>query len=147
MEKVGLYQKGGWSWIFIPLFLMFIGSNIVCGIFMLKYKNPFIAGKETFRVGPITWSVLQLILLYIVLIKLGEMGKSFKEIVGFSTQRLSQDVLMASIIAVINTGIIALFTRTTVHLFFSGSRENGPDFLPMGTYMVDYNWEHNRRPC
>ncbi len=118
MEKIEFYQKGGWGWIFMPLFLMLVGSNIVWGIFMLKHKNPAIAGKETFRVGPITWSILQLILLYIALAKLGEIGKSFKEIAGFSTQRLSQDVLMASIIAIINTGTIALFTLTIVHLFF-----------------------------
>jgi hypothetical protein len=57
--------RGGWGWVFLPLLFMMVGSNIVWALLMLRVSDPVMAGKETYKVGPLTWSLLQMGLLWI----------------------------------------------------------------------------------
>jgi len=104
-------RRGGWGWVFLPLLLMMLGANIVWGLFMLKFGDPAEAGKETFRVGPVTWSILQLVLLWIAHRELRKMGRSLKDLIGYRPSRLRDDILLALGLAVVSVLVIAAFTQ------------------------------------
>ncbi len=109
-------RRGGWGWVFLPLLLMLLGANIVWGLFMLKFGDPAEAGKETFRVGPVTWSILQLVLLWIAHRELRKMGRPLKDLIGYRPNRLPQDALLALGLAVVSTLVIAAFTQVISRL-------------------------------
>ena len=123
-------RRGGWGWVLLPLLLMMLGSNVVWGLFMTKLGDPAAAGKETLRVGPLTWSLLQLVLLWIAQRQLRKMGRPLKEVIGFSAERLGGDLAKALGLAAVSTLIIVLFTQVTARLLLAGAAQEEAPFYP-----------------
>ncbi len=109
---------------------MMLGSNIVWGVFMMKFGDPAAAGKATFQVGPLTWSVLQVVLLWIASRELRKMGPPLEELIGFSGGRLRADLGWALGLAVVSTVIIVLFTQGIHRLLFVSSTGEEVTFYP-----------------
>jgi hypothetical protein len=80
--------RGGWGWVFLPLLFMMVGSNIVWALLMLRVSDPVMAGKETYKVGPLTWSLLQMGLLWIAYKRLQKLGRPLSSLIGFARERL-----------------------------------------------------------
>jgi len=60
-------RKGGWMWLFLPVLLMLVGSNLVFGVFFASSPSLQAASRRTLEIGPITWSVLHVVLLGVAL--------------------------------------------------------------------------------
>lgn len=98
--------KGGWGWLLLPILLQLVGANIVWGVFMFKLRDPAAAGSASGAVGPVTWSVLQLILLWLAYWRLKRLGRPLWNLIGFEKNRLHFDIILAIGLAVLSTGII-----------------------------------------
>jgi membrane protease YdiL (CAAX protease family) len=103
--------RGGWGWVFLPLLFMMVGSNIVWALLMLRVSDPVMAGKETYKVGPLTWSLLQMGLLWIAYKRLQKLGRPLSSLIGFARERLRSDVVLAVGLAVASQIVIMLSIR------------------------------------
>lgn len=113
-------SKGGWVWLLLPLLLMFAGSNIVFGLFLLRLGDVAAASEQTQAVGPVTWSVLQLVLLWIAVRQLRRSGTSVSGLIGFDPERLSRDLGLGVVIAVVASGVVLLSLRAVEPIFGAG---------------------------
>jgi len=109
---------------------MVLGSNLLWGIFMLKFGDPALAGMETFKVGPLIWSLLQLILIWIAHRQLQKMGKSLKALLGFSVDMIHKDFLKAIALTTASTFIILSITRGLEHVLFVNASKEDITFYP-----------------
>ena len=120
--------RGGWIWVFLPVILMLVGSNIAWGIFFAVMKDPAEAGMETFRTGPLIWSLLQVILFFIAIGGLKSMGISFFRIAGFRREYLLDDLKKAIPLAIAGVLLILFITHAIGSLIPDG--DGGPEFYP-----------------
>lgn len=118
-EKAG--QRGGWGWLLLPVLLMFVGSNLVFGLFMLRLSNLAEAGAATRAVGPVIWSVLQMVLLWIAVRRLRTVQASLGGLIGFERQRLLHDLGLGVVIAGAGTAVILLSLRAVEPIFGAGT--------------------------
>ncbi len=93
----------------------------IWGIFLLKLGDPAAAGRESLRIGPITWSFLQLLLLLIAQERLRRMGRSLRDVIGLSVKRLPRDLVKALSLAAVSVFIIVLITRSLGRILSEGS--------------------------
>ena len=115
------HRRGGWGWLLVPSLLMVLGSNVVFGAFMLRFKDVTVAGPATFSVGPVTWSVLHLILIWIALRRLRASRISLRDIIGFERERLLSDLGLGVAIAAAGTAVVLLSLRALEPLFGAGA--------------------------
>lgn len=108
-EKSG--QRGGWGWLFLPALLMFVGSQLVFGGFMMRLSDFEAALAATFAAGPVWWSVLQLVLLWIAWRRLKAARISVSDLVGFERQRLFRDLGFGVVMAGAAATVIVLSLR------------------------------------
>lgn len=101
-------KKGGWGWCILPAILMFIGSYIAWAFFWIQLRDPALAGRESFSIAPLTWSVLQTLLFLIAYTQLRRLGISVKEMIGLSREKALRDVGVALGLAVVSSAIIAV---------------------------------------
>lgn len=59
------WETGGWGWLVLPLGIMFVGSNLWFGAFFLATESVELAARRTMSVGPLAWSVNQVLLLLV----------------------------------------------------------------------------------
>lgn len=64
----------------LPTLLMFAGLNLVFGLFALRLGDPAAATSASLAVGPVTWSFLQLVLLWIAVSRLRASSVSVREL-------------------------------------------------------------------
>lgn len=118
-EKSG--QRGGWGWLLLPVLLMFVGSNLVFGLFMLRLSNLAEAGAATRAAGPVIWSVLQMMLLWIAVRRLRTLQVSLGGLIGLERQRLLRDLGLGVVIAGAGTAVILLSLRAIEPIFGVGT--------------------------
>lgn len=125
-------ERGGWGWCLLPVLIMFVGTGIVWSIFMLQLNDPSLAGRQSFSVGPLTWSILQIVLFLIASAQLRRRGVMVKNLVGFSRQRLWQDIGLAVVLASALNAVIAASQMLTAMLMIKLVRmsEVGPPPFP-----------------
>ena len=109
-----------WGWLLVPSLLMFLGSNVVFGAFMLRFRDVTVAGPATFSVGPVTWSVLHLVLIWIALRRLRASRISVRDIIGFGRKRLLGDLGLGVAIAAAGTAVVLLSLRAVEPIFGAG---------------------------
>ncbi len=95
---------------FLPLLVMLFGSNLAWAFFMSRLGDPALAGMETFRWGPVIWSILQVVLLLLAIYGLKRMVVSLSALVGLERGRLRGDLMRAVALAVVGVAIIQVFT-------------------------------------
>ncbi|MCY3745427.1 MAG: CPBP family intramembrane metalloprotease [Acidobacteria bacterium] len=118
-EQAG--QRGGWGWLLLPVLLMFVGSNLAFGLFMLRLSNLAEAGAATRAVGPVIWSVLQMVLLWIAVRRLRILRVSLGGLIGFERERLLRDLGVGVVIAGAGTAVILLSLRAVEPIFGVGT--------------------------
>lgn len=99
--------KGGWGWLLLPLLVMLVGSNSVFGLFMATSGDLATASRQTNAIGPVTWSVLQLLLLVFAVRQLRKSGASLGQLVGAGV-RPRKDALLGLGVAVVASVVILL---------------------------------------
>ena len=119
-------RAGGWGWLLLPTLLMFAGLNLVFGLFALRLGDPAAATSASLAVGPVTWSFLQLVLLWIAVSRLRASSVSVRELIGFDRQRLLSDVGLGIVVAAACVAVI-LVSLWLVEPVFGGGE---PPFAP-----------------
>ena len=114
-------QRGGWAWLFVPALVMFVGNYVVFGAFMLRFGDAPTAGAATIGAGPVIWSVLHLILIWIALRRLRTSGLSLGDLIGFERRELLRDIGVGATIAVVGTAIVLLSLRALEPVFGAGA--------------------------
>ena len=104
-------QRGGWGWLLLPALLMFVGFQLVSGGFIMRLADIEAALEATFAAGPVWWSVLQLVLLWIAWRRLRAAGVSVWDLVGFERQRLFRDLGIGVVMAGAAAAVVVLSLR------------------------------------
>ena len=112
--------RGGWGWLLLPALLMFVGGQLVFGIFALRLSDLAAAGEATMAAGPAIWSVLQLALLWVALRRLRAGGTSLRDLIGFEPQRLLRDLGLGAAIAGAASVVILLSLQALEPIFGLG---------------------------
>lgn len=79
--------RGGWGWLALPLAVMVVGGNVAFGLFFLRSGDVRDAARATLALGPVTWSILQLVLLAVGAWRLRVGGSSVAEKMGWEGRR------------------------------------------------------------
>ena len=108
-EKSG--QRGGWGWLLLPAVLMFVGFQLVSGGFIMRLSDIEAALAATFAAGPVWWSALQLVLLWIAWRQLRAARVSVWDLVGFERQRLFRDLGFGVVMAGAAAAVVVLSLR------------------------------------
>lgn len=114
-------RRGGWAWLFVPALVMLVGNYLVFGAFMLRFGEAAAAGAATIGAGPVIWSVLHLILIWIALRQLRTSGISLRDLIGFERQELLRDVRLGVVIAAAGTAVVLLSLRALEPVFGAGA--------------------------
>ena len=114
-------QRGGWGWLLLPALLMFVGYQLVFGGFMMWLSDFEAALAATFAAGPVWWSVLQLVLLWIGWRQLRATRGTVWDLVGFERQRLFRDLGLGVVMAGAAATVIVLSLRAVEPILGTGS--------------------------
>ena len=114
-EKPG--RQGGWGWLLLPALLMFVGGNLVFGIFALRLSDFAAAGAAVRAIVPVTWSVLQLVLLWVAWRQLRAARISLRSLIGFERQRLLRDLGLGVVMAGAASAVVLLSLRIVEPIF------------------------------
>lgn len=125
-----IHRKGGWGWLLLPILLQYIGGSVVWGVYMTKLHDPAAAGLAAAAIGPVTWSVLQLILLLFAYWRLKGLNRSLWHLVSINKNRLKFDIIIAIGLAILSTGIIQGSEKLMGLLFPPFGGENGAPIFP-----------------
>jgi CAAX protease family protein len=121
--------RGGWGWLVLPALLMFVGSNLAWGVFMAQLHDPKAAGMRTVAIGPVVWSVLQLVLAVIAVRQLRRLGAAPARMIDFRPRRLARDVGIGAAVAVVASVVIVLALRLQEPIF-------GPSTIPFARWAI-----------
>ena len=123
------HERGGWGWLVLPSLLMLVGGYVVIGVFALRLRDGAAAVSAALSVGPVTWSVLHLVLVWVAVRRLRVSGIAVRDLIGFNRQRLFLDLGLGVVIAGIGTAIILLSLRAIEPIFGAGA-------MPFPTWAV-----------